>query len=167
MYNNYVVYITGDTRADRFTNGFPNVLVTEISTDMSSHYTLRLIPDMSFTCEGTIVGFTVAGMRRGMQSNSPIIQVWRPQNTSQPSIYNNTGNKIAIRVSVCAELSIVFLQDQDSANTNRINHCNLTDANRVPVQAGDVLDLLLLPRMDTSFRLSIAGVTSGSKRPTN
>ena len=151
MYNNYVVYITGDTRADRFTNGFPNVLVTQISIDMSSHYTLRLIPDMSFTCNGTIVGFTVAGMimRQGMQSNSPIIQIWRPQNISQLSYYN-TDNEIAIGSSVCTEFS----------QSNRIWQCNLTDTNRVQVQAGDVLDLLLPPRMDTSFNLSVAEISS-------
>ena len=40
---------------------------------------------MSFTCNGTIVDLTVAGRPegRGMQSNSPIIQIWRPQTSSK------------------------------------------------------------------------------------
>ena len=40
-----------------------------------------------------------------------------------------------------------------------------TDANRVSVQAGDVLGLLLPPKMDTSFNLSIAEISSTG--PTN
>lgn len=98
-----------------------------------------------------------------MQSNSPIIQIWRPQ-TSQLSIYYNTGT---IGRSVCAESSMIVFS-QESPSTNHINlvwQCNLRAANQVPVQAGDVLGLLLPPTMDTSFRLSIAGVNS--KGPTN
>ena len=167
MYNNYVVVITGNTRADRFTNGFPNVLVTDIlrPRDTSRDYTLRLIPDMSFTCNGTIVGFTVAGRRRDDRSDDPIIQIWRPQNTSQLSAYyiTNSSDSITIDERVCAESSIVFWSNGDPRN--QVWQCNLTDANRVPVQAGDVLGLLLSPRMNASFNLSIAGVSS--KGPTN
>jgi hypothetical protein len=73
--------------------------------------------------------------------------------------------------SVCAESSIEFSQESISANNvnriiiNEVFQCNLTDAKQVPVQAGDVLGLLLPPRMDTSFLLSVAGVSS--KGPTN
>ena len=156
MYNNYVVVIIGNTRADHFTNGFLNVLVTQISINTNSNYTLRLIPDMSFTCNGTIVGFTVAGRRRNDGSDDPIIQIWRPQNTSQLSTYYISNSSDSI-TRVCAESSM-----QES---NDIWKCNLTDANRIPVQAGDVLGLLLPPRMDTSFCLSIA--ETSSKGPTN
>ena len=160
-------YKTGNTRADRFTNGFPNVLVTDILRpgDTSTDYTLRLIPDMSFTCNGTIVGFTVAGRRRNDGSDDPIIQIWRPQNTSQLSTYyiTNSSNSIAIDERVCAESSIVFRSNSDPRN--QVRQCHLCVANRVRVQAGDVLGLLLPPRMDTSFLISIAEVSS--KAPKN
>ena len=140
------------------------MLVTDIlsPSDTSRNYTLRLIPDMRFTCNGTIVGFTVAGRTgRGMQSNSPIIQIWRPQNTSQLSTYYITNSSDSI-ARVCAESS---MQESNDTQDNQVWKCNLTDANRIPVQAGDVLGLLLPPKRDTSFRLSIAGVSS--KGPTN
>jgi hypothetical protein len=134
---------------------------------MSETYTLRIIPEMSFICSGTIVGFTVAGRRRGMsRRDDPVIQIWRPQNISQlsRSTYYNTESKITTERSVCAENGFtVFSQESD--NRNQVWKCNLCDANRVPVQAGDVLGLLLPPRTNTSFRLSVAGVSS--KGPTN
>ena len=144
------------------------MLVTQISRDTSSNYTLRLIPDMSFTCNGTIVGFTVAGRRRDDgRSDDPIIQIWRPQNTSQLSTYyTNSSDFIAIDKRVCAESSIVFQQQGSNGDPrDQVWNCNLIDANRVRVQAGDVLGLLLPPRINACFCLSIAGVSS--KGPTN
>ena len=98
--------IIGNTNAGRFTNGFPNVLVTEVFHNMSTNYTLRLIPEMNFTCNGSaIVGFTVAGKKQpGGGSMDPIdIQIWR-QNSS--SVYNyNTNINFAIDEAVCTEYS--------------------------------------------------------------
>ena len=94
------------------------MLVTQISRNTSRDYALRLIPDMSFTCNGTIVGFTVAGRRRDDRSDDPIIQIWRPQNTSQLTTYyiTNSSDSIAIDERVCAESSIVFQSNGESRN---------------------------------------------------
>ena len=141
--------------------------MTEIASDMSRDYTLRLIPNMSFTCNGTIVGFTVAGRRRVDCPDYPTIQIWRQQNTSQLSTYyiTNSSDSIAIDERVCGKSAIVFPQESSDTEDNQVWQCNLCAANQVPVQAGDVLGLLLPPRMNASFHLSIAGVNS--KGPTN
>ena len=139
------------------------MLVAEILDvrDMSTNRTLRLIPEMNFACNGTIVGFTVAGRRRGRSVN-PIIQIWR-QNSS--NIYYRTYTSIAIIVdeTVCENTSVVFQRAGD--NDNQMWQCtNLSAKNRVSVEAGDILGLLLPPRNDTSIQLSFARVSRG---PTN
>ena len=151
----------GSTRADRFTNGFPNVLVAEILDvrDMNTNHTLRLIPEMTFTCNGTIVGFTVAGRQRTERSMNPIVQIWR-QNSSQNIYYRASVEEIVVDKETCGEISTVFQGSDDTDD----QVWNLNATNRVPVQAGDILGLLLPPTNDTSFQLSFARVSRG---PTN
>ena len=129
---------------------------------MRTSYTLRLIPEMNFTCNGTIVGFTVAGWRRPSRDDFiPIeVQIWR-KNSSLNSTYYITDNEFEIEIneSVCTE---VFLQ---AIEGRQVWKCNLNaTGNQVEVQAGDVLGILLPPRTDISFLLSIARVSRG---PTN
>ena len=136
------------------------MLVTNVLRDTSTNYTLRLIPDMNFTCNGTIVGFTVAGRQRKgpWRSMNPIIQIWRPGNCS--NIYNKiSSDKFAI-ADLCTEPSIIF---QRSNANDQVWKCNLSTTNlsQVPVQAGDTLGLLLPPRRNASFQLSIMGVSRG------
>ena len=149
----------GSINAGRFTNGFPNVLVADVFPDVSSNVTLRLIPEMNFTCNGTIVGFTVAVRRQpqsGMDSRISI-QIWRQNSTQNISIYYKADVK-EIGAS-CGETPIVF-----RSNNRVIWKCNLTATNRVPVQAGDILGLLLPPNDQRSFQLAFA---RGSRGPTN
>ena len=134
------------TNAGSFTNGFPKVLVTDVFRDMSSNYTLRLLPEMNFACNGTIVGFTVAGRRRE-RPMSPIIQIWR-QNSS--NVYNMTRTSIVIDEKVCADTSVIFQRSSSNGN-NRVWQCKLSTMNQVPVQAGDILGLLLPPRNKLCF----------------
>ena len=154
----------GCTNADRFTNGFPNVLVAEVFLDKSTSHTLRLIPEMTFTCNGTIVGFTVAGRQQTKQQTTqfmnPNVQIWR-QNSSQNVYYHTNLSEIAIDEDECFESFIVL---QGSTDKDQVWYCNLSAANRVPVQAGDVLGLLLPPREQSSFQISFASVSRG---PTN
>ena len=112
---------------------------------------------MNFTCNGTIVGFTVAGrQQRGpWRSMNPIIQIWRPGNSS--NIYNKTSSDKFAIADLCTETSIKF---QRSNANDQIWKCNLSTTNLL-VQAGDILGLLLPPRRNASFQLSIARVSRG------
>ena len=138
------------------------MLVPEILDvcDMNTNHTLRLIPEMTFTCNGTIVGFTVAGRQWTEGSVDPIVQIWR-QNSSQNIYYRTSVDEIVVNKETCGETSTV---SQGSSDNDQVWYCNLNATNRVPVQAGDILGLLLPPRNDSSFQLSFARVSRG---PTN
>ena len=144
--------------AGRFTNGFPKRLVARIYRPGDDMYdTTRLIPEMSFTCNSTIVGFTVAGRQRRDRHDDPIIQIWR-ENSSQSDVYYKTSADIVINETVCAEISEVFQRSKDN---DKVWQCNLTE---VSVQPGDILGLKLPPKEENSFRLAFARVSRG---PTN
>ena len=151
--------------AGYFTNGFPKKLVTDIFSRPERSAHTRLVPEMSFTCNGTIVGFTVAGRQRSGRSTDSIIQIWR-ENSSQPDVYYKTGTDIVITDSeaVCAETSIIFQEFSNANNPDLVLQCNLNEVNQVLVQPGDILGLKLPPRDETTFRLAFASVSRG---PTN
>ena len=69
----------------------------EIIAQDSSVVTV-LIPDMNFTCNQTIVAFTLAGINWRGGQQSPMIQFWR-ENISLPDIYYKTGHPIPVNVS--------------------------------------------------------------------
>ena len=136
------------------TNGFPSTLVYQVLFPTGS--STRLIPEMNFTCNGVIVGYTAA-LREQNGDMDPIIQVWR-KNTSQPvSYYNILSAGIAIDEALCiGGLTTV---------SSEVFHCNLNKStNRVPVQSGDILGLELPPGNNDDNILIFARVSSG---PTN
>ena len=136
------------------------MLVADVFRDKSTIHTLRLIPEMTFACNGTIVGLTVAGRRRAERSINPIVQIWR-QNSSQ-NIYYNTRSGIAINESECLDNFIVLQGSMEADITNgQVWYCNLSATNQVPVEAGDILGLLLPPIKQSSFQLSFASVSKG------
>ena len=136
------------------TSGFPerDRLVSNVFS--RSGPATRLIPEMSFTCDGTIVGFTAAVNQQNGEQD-PMIQVWS-ENSSQPGVYYKTTADIAIDGAVCV--------DGLTEVSSRVFHCNLNESARVSVQPGDILGLELPPVNDDDVILSFANVTRG---PTN
>ncbi len=91
---------------------------------------------MSFTCPGTIVGWTVAGRRReGTQY--PKLQIWR-EDSSQRHYYDKQGQDIQVDAngSACDILT---------QTCGQIFQCRLRAANRVSVKTGDILGVELPP----------------------
>ena len=128
---------------------------------MSLNFTTRLVPEMTFTCRGTIQGVTAAGRPRQDRSEDPIIQIWRPTDRSNPISYYNTGSDIAISETVCAGTpNVTFLTNNDYG----VWHCNLNHASQVSVEPRDIIGLLLPPRDQSSFYVSIVKASRG---PTN
>ena len=112
---------------------------------------LTVIPEMNFTCNGTITGYTFAGQMDGGQQN-PIIQIWR-QNCTQPGEYYQTGADIVINEVFCeGGFTEVFAG---------VFRCNLTENAQRTVRPGDVLGLELAPRGSNAIDLSFARVTKG------
>ena len=131
-----------------FTNGFPSRLVYRVFPLPSQ--STRLIPEMNFTCDGSIVGYTVAGVIIG---NHNEIQVWRERNGySQPGVHYN---KIASR-QIIANLCTGGLKRIHS--DEEVFHCNLITG--ISVQSGDILGLKLSHNSGLAF-------ATATKAPTN
>jgi hypothetical protein len=107
----------------------------------------RLIPSMRFTCNGTIVGFTVTGKNSDTGPHDPKIQVWR-EDKEQCGSYQKLDSEILVHQSSCS--SAIPLQSQNQA---RIFNCILKQAWRVSVQYGDILGIELPPISESDFDL--------------
>ena len=114
-------------------NGYSNSTVTV------------LIPDMNFTCSGTLAGFTFAGINRNEGHQDPQIQIWR----EKPGGYYELGHAIAVNISkediVCADGLI-----RPKAGS-RILRCILNEDFQLAIQARDMLGLELPPMYDNDF----------------
>ena len=130
------------------TNGFPSRLVYQVL--FRTGPSTRLIPEMNFTCNGVIVGYTAA-MREQNKAQDPIVQIWR-QNVSH---YYKTSDDIAIDKASC----VGGLTEVSS----EVFQCNLMTT-RTHVQPGDILGLELPPQNKDDIILGFARVSSG---PTN
>ena len=138
-------------------SGFParDRIVREVFD--SNERSTRLIPEMNFTCNGTITGYTFAGVTEKMADGgqNPEIQIWR-QNCSLPGEYYRTGASIMISEVLCeGGFTEVF---------DGVFHCNLMDTARQKVRSGDILGLELAPQGDIAIDLLFARVIKG---PTN
>lgn len=143
------IIIGGD--AVSFTNGFPSSLVYRIFP-LSPSQSTRLIPEMNFICNGTIVGYTIAGDIPVTENHQ--IQVWREKNSDHGVQYNKLDKIRIDRQSLCAGgLRMIH-------SNYKVFHCNLTTTGRVSVQSGDILGLRLPPNSGLAF-------ATATKAPTN
>ena len=134
------------------TNGFPERLGSAPRDDNDGIVTL-ILPDMKFTCNGTIVEFTVAGFGQGQEQRGeqdPKIQVWR-ENNSQPGVYYKPGPDIPVADRGTESVCEGGLQPVPT--NDRLFHCNLNSAAHVSVQAGDILGIELPPTEEDEFQL--------------
>lgn len=106
----------------------------------------RLIPNMGFTCNGTIVGFTMTGTN-GAGVHDPKIQVWR-ENKAQCGSYQKMDSEIVIHESSCSNITQLAVQKQV-----RIFHCALKPELQASVLYGDILGIELPPTSDSDFDL--------------
>ena len=100
--------------------------------------TTRLIPEMKFGCNGTIVGYKVSAANRNGNQH-PKIQIWR-QNTTHPGLYYKPHSDIPIVQQ--------YPPCDRSLFAGGLLQCTLHESARVKVQRGDVLGLELPPLND-------------------
>ena len=127
------------------TNGFPSR--DRLTSDVvpGAGPSTRLIPDMTFVCSGSIVGFTVAMNRKSGAKEHPVIQIWRPDNccksiTEQQSrgdLYHREGVGIPLHEAVCVD-GLVTVNE-----LSEVFHCKLYESVQVSVQPGDILGIEL------------------------
>ena len=118
----------------------------------------RLIPEMRFVCNGTIVGYTVA-MRRPAQTPLneaeqllAMILIWRESKT-QVHTYYEVGAGIPIDEATC----IGGLTEV----ANDMLDCDLSGGARASVESGDILGLQLPPENVGAGVISFARVSKG------
>ena len=100
----------------------------------------RLVVGMKFTCNGTIVGWRVAGTV-GQGRQYPKLQVWRLRNASASSQeYFKPGNDILMEGTVSSP----------PVDCDIFEH-TLDKASQVTVQSGDILGIELPPENDQAF----------------
>ena len=87
-----------------------------------------------FTCNGTIVGYTMVALRN--ENPDPLIQVWRPEGSCY---YRKIDQIASSKASQCVD-------SLNGTTRNRFLHCNLTTDSHVRVEYGDVLGLEVFER---------------------
>ena len=123
----------------------PDQIVEEIVFD-----SMRLIPDMKFTCNGTIVGVKMAGSlaggppdgRQGRNFKNMLLQIWRKGTNNY---YDEVG-----------DISLPSMCDGRLEECRMPNcyECTVKRRSRVNVEPEDILGLTLPPKDRVRFVLS-------------
>ena len=110
-----------------------------------SEGTTHIIPDMSFTCNGTVTYWRAAGEFRtnGNAKINSVLSIWR---SNEPGTYDRIER---------VELGICGTGDQAPLVMGMTNvyECTLLQTERVSVQPGDIVGIELPLRNDAKFRL--------------
>ena len=115
--------------------GFP---IGRVSAQTNSDDVVtRIIPEMTFTCNGTIFGFTVAG-RQLYQPPHAKIQIWRKISDYEYEVVSEI--KVDTNASIRND-NIVCVHTRPAIYN--VAWCVLNDASHVTVQSGDILGLEL------------------------
>ena len=98
---------------------------------------------MNFSCNATIVSWTITGSLRQTRFLVPKIQIWR-ENGSLSDVYHKVNPAIVMNRGACfaGQLTRLFTQ---------VFLCILNDTARVSVQPGDIVGLELPPTNDSNF----------------
>ena len=99
----------------------------------------RLIPEMTFGCNGTIVGYKVVASSDQNGTLHSKIQIWRPNTTTQ-GLYHKLPSDIPILHTDPTSSPCVR-----STYSNSTLQCTLSESAQVRVQSGDILGLELPP----------------------
>lgn len=137
-------YIQGIKACTRGFPGFPSSLGTKDNGGNTDTAVTIIIPEMNFTCNATIAGFTFAGINRMNGNQDPLIQIWR-ENSSQPAVYYKTGPAIALNISA------TVCDDGLPKISTRTFLCVLKKEYRVLIQSGDILGFEMPPTSDDDF----------------
>lgn len=131
---------------DQCTSGFPSEptpLFSLLSVNLGT--TTRIIPHMNFTCNGSIVRWTVAGIM-GNGSLYPLLQVWRRVNDQ---IYIEVDST---HLGICRKSLRV---------KGNIYECDLFGDDQLAVQAGDNIGIVVPSSLDFAFQIYLQFPSEG------
>ena len=125
--------IIGEGNSNDCIRGFPYIPISEVGsrTDNSIEITV-LIPEMNFTCDASIIGFTVAGKKLDSWPHS-IIEIWR----KNIPLYYQAGSGLSVNI---ADRGVCVTMGKIAGDTS---WCILRDHLQISVQPGDILGLKL------------------------
>ena len=108
----------------------------------------RIIPDKSFTCNGTVTGWRAAGMIRanGNRNINAMLGIWRKESATYTRV-----NRIEL-----GKCDGINLPEQTG---NNIYECALPENRRVSVQPGDIVGIEIA--INDYYRFQLYFVTNG------
>ena len=132
------------------TNGFPSMqgVQGQMIDGIRDFNSVRLIPDMNFTCNGTLVEVTVVGRRRNNTEDSRRyvrLQIWRSENTTKHGIRYYRVQNISLLPGICERMGML-------RNIPRYL-CTLRKDMQTLVEPGDILGIELPPKRDANFEI--------------
>ena len=115
--------------------------------EIGNTFTTRIIPEMSFTCSGTVTHWRAAGeFRLGESTNrNSILSIWR-ERSSEPGTYDRVDG---IKLGICGS----GVQAMLVMGTSNVYECTLPQSERVSVQPGDIVGIELSRQIEARFRL--------------
>ena len=131
-------------------NGFPRMRDNQrqMVRRIGNFNTIRLIPEMNFTCNGTVEKVMVAGKIQKGSNRIPMqLQIWRPENniTEQYRRVNNISlSPMSDSLNSIGKLRIID-------DVIPVYECKLNM--KVLVEPGDILGIELPHRRNTGFEL--------------
>ena len=132
------------------TNGFTEPTPHNASTRGHENFTtVRLIPGMSFSCNGEIVRLKIAGQLRldEQYSQYPKLHIWRNLSVQR---YIRTDSEVALNSNVCSMETWVNVSDSIASD---VYQCSLEENAYVSFQRGDFIGLELPPQNNATFLL--------------
>ena len=124
-----------------------------VIAQITNFNSIRLIPDMNFTCSGAIKMVTVTGMlKRGGQRKPIKLQTWRPGNATEYGRYHQV-NSIELPSNVCKmdKLKKMMFQQTDIQFSEYV--CVLKNDVQMLVEPGDILGLEIPTKPNANFEL--------------
>ena len=116
-----------------------NVDIRQDGNNQIGHNWLAIIPQLNFTCNGSITSIRARVRFEDARRNFPFFQVWQPSSTSS-TIYTKTG-----------EVQLPSDDQVTGSGTYRTANIILTGNNTIEVQSGDVVGYYHPP--DTRYRV--------------
>ena len=118
----------------------------------------RVIPEMSFTCSGTVTHWRAAGVLQtgGNANRNSVLSIWR-ERSGNPGTYDRVGG---IELGICGS----GVQAPLVMGMNNSYECSLPQNERLSVQSRDIVGIELSTRNDAKFRLYFDSTNGG---PTN
>ena len=144
--------------------GFPSTVpqcstgICDTREEGGNRLRTRIIPEMSFTCRGTVTHWRAAGefRDRGRARRNPVLSIWR-ERSSERMIYDRVGG---IELGICGS----GVQAPLVMGMSNVYECTLPQGERVTVQPGDIVGIQLPAANRVIFRLHFNDATTG---PTN